>query len=271
MKTPLLLTLSLLAGFAPAQTPEPRPASAEVVEYLAPEDDDFAAEMEDFRRSQHNPLNAILAFVHDRASANAAAPRVRALMATPEGKGLRPSGEVGLFLYAGHQCYGSETLMAEIRSLVPEDVDKPAFRRAELIRTTMTPFIKEMMVQLDRISDALAQVKDAESEAAAIALAKTLPACITDMAARMDAAADWLEKKNAELGRSLTALSPYHANKQGCCLCIVVLGERLQAAASYLSHARPAYFGSTKLQRLMDEAEDEAQMMPVPELRPLKK
>ncbi len=361
----ILLTLPLFAAVSLAE-----PAASESA---APTEDSYAAEREEWRRSEHNALNAILAFVHNRTSADAAAPRVKALMASPEGKGLKPTGDVALILYFGFQCYGSDALMETLRPLVSGE-DKLAFERPERLRRTMTPCMEEMMAQLDGISAKLAQVTDAESEATAIAAAKALPAFIMDMAQRMDtavektqgdtdwtqddayialavrqlypqpaldrllhayaraphtpaleealreaweplerlcsadfapaasagelakqealaaalhewfdvaatitdkssadAAADWLTKKNAELGRPLMAISPYYARAQGLCLCLSALGARLEAADSYLSNARPTYFGSEKLQRLMDAAEDEAQMMPVPKVRPLKK
>ncbi len=365
MKIKLLFALPLLlAGTASANSLAPTgDALPPAQEETAPPLPDSASER--LRSEYHNPLHGILSCVYDKTSADAAAPRVKALMASPEGANLNPAPEIWLFLYFGHNCFGSAELQDALRKLLPENFDS-----AEKLRSLAQPFMDELSAHLHSLAECVEQVNDADSEARAAEKLNALPTFMEDWCKRADeavskgleggtshrddvyfhmaivqvqplpaidslrhayghacarnksgfpaltaavqraseplvqltgnpfsavnspealaeaerqasafrewlavaagvtdkasaeAAADWLETKNAELGFSLMRAAGA-AMEEGCC-CTLSLAITMEFADSYLRWATPSFFGSKRLENLLDEAEEAQAMKPTP-------
>ncbi len=178
-----LLALPLLAAVAAADgTPAPQvitpqnttPEQAAII----------AAAQAEVRAQQHNPLNAILAFIHDRDSAEAAAPKVKALAATPEGKDLRMTHEAILFLFYAHNCFESDALREALVPLLPVQLGE-----VEKFRAVVGPILADISAEMDGIAVIISQVRDEASEAKAVARLRALPAFIRERGDRLEAAA----------------------------------------------------------------------------------
>ncbi len=179
-----LLALPLLAAVAAADG-TPAPQQVITPQNMTPEQAAIIAEAQaQVRAEQHNALNAILAFVHSKDAADAAAPRVRALMASPEGKGLRLTHESILFLFYAHNCFESDALRAELTPLLP-----PQLGDVEKFRKAVAPMLGELTAKMDRITRMMMHISDEGMEARAAAELRALPEFIMQLGERMDKAA----------------------------------------------------------------------------------
>ncbi len=179
-----LLALPLLAAVAAADG-TPAPQQAITPQNMTPEQAAIMAEAQaQVRTLQHNALNGILAFVHSKDAANDAAPRVRALMASPEGKDLRLTHEAILFLFYAHNCFESDALRNELMPLLPvqlADVEK--------FRANVSPLMGELISKMDSITRMLMRTDEDGAEAKIAAELRALPEFIHQIGDRMDAAA----------------------------------------------------------------------------------
>ncbi len=171
MKKIRMLLLAAAALMPLGAADEPRHSVPETEEYQPSERE---------RRLYHNELNAILAFVHNRATADAAAPRIRALMGTPQLKDAEPHLEIWMELYFGHNCFGSSALLEALQAIQPND-----FKTAEPLRVALSPFMDELDETLFALAEIVAGVRDEASEARAIAALKAFPAFFLDWQGRM--------------------------------------------------------------------------------------
>ncbi len=112
----------------------------------------------------HNPLNAILVFVYDRASADAAAPRVKALMENPGGQELSFPVENSVLLCDKLDCFGSTALQAEMPAVTKQKMT-PGLR---LFRERCLPHLDALDDAAQAYIDKLQSVKN-ESGAAKVA------------------------------------------------------------------------------------------------------
>ncbi len=183
MNTPLLLALPLLAGVCLANSLPPDgeyalPEAVAPAPAATPGDD--AAPM---RALYHNALQRLLNFVHDKASADAAAERVKALLATPRADKLSVAPDCWLFVYFGSDCFGSQALMDALRPLLPANMEK-----LEQYRATLSPFMDELQAHLCTLADQVEQVENADTAAAAAEALNALPAFVDSWGKRADAA-----------------------------------------------------------------------------------
>ncbi len=378
MKPALLLTLSLfLSAVAPAapSTPAAPPLPAPV---RLNEDGSLSEEAElelkryqeaRERREHHSPLNGILAFIHDRASADAAAPRVKELLASPEGKEAQMPNETAISLQGNYNFYGSAALKAALIPVLDEDDRHDSAELWQFMEHSL-PIIDEMTTHINRLADILETVQDEAGASKAAAALKASPDTMKELENRLaakaqsiprggmadiyramaimnerrspaaerllhayghaqtrraggfpeleaaffhalfptgvpeelkpelhphylnaceqqaaalrewlslaaaicdkesaDAAADWLTQKSAELGTPLNTCWQDYAKRRKHHGCLLQLSSVMENATTYLRYATPAFFGSEKLEQLLEV--NPADFMPVPEVRPL--
>ncbi len=159
MNNILLSGLCLLAALCcAAGALQAAPAKGEVTQ----------EEKEAYMRAEyHNPLNARVIFIHDKASADAAAPFVNALLASPEGKGLKLPSYTLITCYS-YDFYDSSALREALAPVLPKEPDA---------LDKLNHVLAEGIGHLDAVTAALEEVHDAESAKQAIAaLELRLPA-----------------------------------------------------------------------------------------------
>ncbi len=192
MNNPLLLALPLACGFALADT-SPTPSSTAEDAYEIVVVDAASASTKRAQREArelrerplyHSPLNSILTFVHDRATADAAVPRVKELLAAAGDAKPQLPENTWLHLYFGHQCHGSTELMAALRTCLP-----PKLENAERYRAAMAPTVQAIADHLDALAATVEQVKDDETEATALKALQELPAALDRITRQAHAAA----------------------------------------------------------------------------------
>ncbi len=154
MKSPLISLLAALACASAICVAEDVPAQAEASTHEEKE-----AYM---RREYHNPLNQLVVFIHDKPSADAAAPHIAALLASPEGKGLRLPDYTLITCYS-NDFYGSALLKEALLPALPKEAEALARLNEQL---------DEAIYHLDAVTTALEKVNDADSEAFAITALK---------------------------------------------------------------------------------------------------
>ncbi len=143
------LTLGLMAALLPAALPAPAAAAEEAA---------LEAKEAALRREYHNPLNALVVFIHDEASAKAAAPYIAALLATPEG------GKMALPDYSRITCYSYDFFGSpELKEAL-----LPALKKEPKGLAKVEQRLGEAISHLDAVTAALGKVRDADSEAFAI-------------------------------------------------------------------------------------------------------
>ncbi len=193
MKPALLLSLflaPLVLADSPPQAPVPVPIPLNEDGSLSEEG---ARELQRCNEARerweyHTPLNGILAFIHDRASADAAAPRVQALLASPEGKGARMPSETAIYLQETCNFHGSEALREALAPVMDEDdrTDSPELRQ---FKETCLPILDEMAAHINRLADILEAVQDEASAHEAVAALNASPDTVIELEKRLEATA----------------------------------------------------------------------------------
>ncbi len=213
MKRALLLALPLLCASALADdTTSPAliktgdgPAvlvtSQDETTYV-PGDDIEAAEY-------RSPLNAILAFVHDRASADAAAPRVKALLAAQPDQPDLPY-ETGINVIDRFDCYGSAALKEALAPLFGEDFeDSP-----ELIqfKETLMPMMAAMKAKVEDITRKLEAVNDEAGAAVAAAALKAYPNSTKESNEKLKAALEGIQLDMGDMYKVMAIINSQAAD-----------------------------------------------------------
>ncbi len=121
------------------------------------------------RAHYHTPLAGILVFVHNKASADAAAPRVAALLASPEGRDAVLRHEYLHYLYYRFDCFGSRALQD---ALVPmlNRLESPSARE---FRRRLRPSLASAYARMEEMTDVLNSVVDDASAKRAAAILRT--------------------------------------------------------------------------------------------------
>ncbi len=193
MTKALFFTLPLLAACALAESPglesEPQPIpveeGAEAVVVVSADDSNPEDSYEAYLgRKFHEPLHAILLFVFDKASADAAAPRVKDLLMAEEGKELRLTDYEELYLYHSFDCFGS-TALKEVLTPLLFYKDSPALQQ---FRKNFLPLLDGMFDQMAALADELEAVTDEASAARAAAALRAYPEACKEYTTQLDKA-----------------------------------------------------------------------------------
>ncbi len=160
MKAPLIPALALLTGLACANTPAaPAPSAAEPPAAEQHELSPSGRQADEkARRQYHNALNGLLVFIHDTASADAAAPKIAALLATSEGKKLKLPNFTLISCYS-YDFFASAALKKALLPVLPKEPQG---------LEKLTTLLAEATGHLDAVTAALGEVKDSDTEKQAI-------------------------------------------------------------------------------------------------------
>ncbi len=180
-----LLPLAVAEGAAPGGNALPVPADDEVVEIIG----NSAASRARQQRQNHSPLNGILVFVYDRATADAAAPRVKELLASPEGKNVEEPLLTLAHVVERMDCYGSDALREALRPVLDERelVDSPELKQ---FRELALPIVDEMNALTVSITQLLEAVTDKDSAARAAEALSVSYAPMAELSARLQASGE---------------------------------------------------------------------------------
>ncbi len=202
MNTSPLFALSFLASAAvalaestaPEATPTPVPVPVEVSEAEAEEANITVVEPELSRQERmerlmrdmyHTPMNGILPFIHDKASADAAAPRLKAYVETTERAPEVLMSEHLLLHYYVADCYGSTAL----REVLAPHLQKYEGDTLQQYRSTCLPLLKQMSGKMEALATEIETVANEAAAAKAAEAIMDFPDSLCELNKQMEAAA----------------------------------------------------------------------------------
>ncbi len=203
MKPLLLLTLPFVCDLALAISPVPEPVAAEQTQaVLSPELTEEERQEQFMRGIYHTPFNGIMLFVHDRASADAAAPRLKLLLdSQPSGEELLHSEHI-LEHYFTQDCYGS----AAFREVLAPHMQKDETATVQRFRTDCLPLLQQMNAGMLALAEDIEAVSDKASADKATAAIRAFPESIRELEEQLRQAMQPLEPSITE-GYVMTCLN----------------------------------------------------------------
>ncbi len=176
MKTPPLFALPLACGLALAINPVPEPVPAEAsTEQIASAQTEQERQEQFMRDIYHTPFNGIMLFVHDRASADAAVPRLKALLDSQQTAEQLKLSEHILEHYFTQDCYGSSAL----KELLAPHMQKDETATVQQFRATCLPLWQQMDAGMLALAEEIEAVTDEASAARATAALRAFPESIS--------------------------------------------------------------------------------------------
>ncbi len=208
MKRALLLALPLLCASALADdttSPSLVKTGDGPAVLVTSQDETTYVPGDDIETAEYrSPLNAILAFVYDRATADAAAPRVKALLAANPDLPELPY-ETGIHLIERYDCYGSDALKEALSPLYAEILEESP----ELLqfKTSVLPLIDEQRAQVEELTRDMEAVSDEASAAKVAATIRSLREKTLERSGKTEAAMSEIKLGMGDMYRVMALLN----------------------------------------------------------------
>ncbi len=201
-------------------------------------------------------FNRILDFVCDKATADAAARRLRLWRGTHAAEGKALHDRFLRLLVAGHLCFDSEALWAELRALQPADMET-----SEALRDRLLPGMQSILALLAELGGEL-EADTSRARKALNTFPARLDAAVGDMQQTLANVPD--TRRGRDFAHTLLTIYPQPALfhlQRALARALARPGNRLRQAAQRLQHAISGHFGAPfSISRTPAELDTEARL-----------